>query len=68
MGFLERAIRRGVSDAVSKAIGKAIEPTVTEEFVDFDEVTSSLVNFASGEETDIMKDNQVMKALEMLEE
>lgn len=29
MGFLERAIRRGVSDAVGKAIGKAIEPTVT---------------------------------------
>ena len=48
--------------------GVGIEPTVTEEFVDFDEVTSSLVNFASGEETDIMKDNQVMKALEMLEE
>ena len=30
MGFLERAIRRGVSDAVGKAIGKAIEPTVTD--------------------------------------
>lgn len=30
MGFLERAIRRGVSDAVGKAIGKAIEPTATE--------------------------------------
>ena len=30
MGFLERAIRRGVSDAVDKAIGKAIEPTVTD--------------------------------------
>ncbi len=29
MGFLERAIRRGVSDAVGKAIGKAIEPTAT---------------------------------------
>ena len=29
MGFLERAIRRGVSDAVGKAIGKAVEPTVT---------------------------------------
>ena len=30
MGFLERAIRRGVSDAIGKAIGKAIEPTVTD--------------------------------------
>ena len=30
MGFLERAIRRGVSDAVGNAIGKAIEPTVTD--------------------------------------
>lgn len=30
MGFLERAIRRGISDAVGKAIGKAIEPTVTD--------------------------------------
>ena len=30
MGFLGRAIRRGVSDAVGKAIGKAIEPTVTD--------------------------------------
>ena len=30
MGFLERAIRRGVSDAVGKAIGNAIEPTVTD--------------------------------------
>ena len=30
MGFLERAIRRGVSDAVGKAIGKAVEPTVTD--------------------------------------
>ena len=30
MGFLERAIRRGVSYAVGKAIGKAIEPTVTD--------------------------------------
>ncbi|MBE6985584.1 MAG: zinc ribbon domain-containing protein [Ruminococcaceae bacterium] len=30
MSFLERAIRRGVSDAVGKAIGKAIEPTVTD--------------------------------------
>ncbi len=30
MGFLERAIRKGVSDAVGKAIGKAIEPTVTD--------------------------------------
>ena len=30
MGFLERAIRRGVSAAVGKAIGKAIEPTVTD--------------------------------------
>lgn len=30
MGFLERSIRRGVSDAVGKAIGKAIEPTVTD--------------------------------------
>lgn len=30
MGFLERAIRRGVSDAVGKAIGKAIDPTVTD--------------------------------------
>ena len=30
MGFLKRAIRRGVSDAVGKAIGKAIEPTVTD--------------------------------------
>ena len=30
MGFLERAIRRGVSDAVGKAIGKVIEPTVTD--------------------------------------
>ncbi len=34
MGFLERAIRRGVSDAVSKAVGnavqKAVEPTATE--------------------------------------
>ena len=30
MGLLERAIRRGVSDAVGKAIGKAIEPTVTD--------------------------------------
>ena len=30
MGFLVRAIRRGVSDAVGKAIGKAIEPTVTD--------------------------------------
>ncbi|MBE6933005.1 MAG: zinc ribbon domain-containing protein [Ruminococcaceae bacterium] len=34
MGFLERAIRRGVSDAVGKAIGnavtKAVEPTATE--------------------------------------
>ncbi len=30
MGFLERAIRRGVSDAVGKAIGKAIVPTVTD--------------------------------------
>ena len=30
MGFLERAIRRGVSDAVGKAIGKAIEPTMTD--------------------------------------
>ncbi len=30
MGFLERAIRKGVSDAVGKAIGKAIEPTATE--------------------------------------
>ena len=30
MGFLERAIRRGVSDAVGKAIGKAIKPTVTD--------------------------------------
>lgn len=30
MGFLERAIRRGVSDAVGKAVGKAIEPTVTD--------------------------------------
>lgn len=30
MGFLDRAIRRGVSDAVGKAIGKAIEPTVTD--------------------------------------
>ena len=30
MGFLERAIRRGVSDAVGKAIEKAIEPTVTD--------------------------------------
>ena len=30
MGFLERAIRRGVSDAAGKAIGKAIEPTVTD--------------------------------------
>ncbi len=34
MGFLERAIRRGVSDAVSKAIGgavqKAVEPKATE--------------------------------------
>ena len=27
MGFFERAIRRGVSDAVGKAIGKNIEPT-----------------------------------------
>jgi len=30
MGFLERAIRRGVCDAVGKAIGKAIEPTMTD--------------------------------------
>ena len=30
MGFLERAIRRGVSDAVGKAMVKAIEPTVTD--------------------------------------
>ena len=30
MGFLERAFRRGVSDAVGTAIGKAIEPTVTD--------------------------------------
>ena len=30
MGFLERAIRRVVSDAEGKAIGKAIEPTVTD--------------------------------------
>ncbi len=34
MGFLERAIRRGVSDAVGKAIGgavqKAVEPTATD--------------------------------------
>ncbi len=34
MGFLERAIRRGVSDAVSKAVGnavqKAVEPKATE--------------------------------------
>jgi len=34
MGFLERAIRRGVSDAVSKAVGnavrQAVEPTVTD--------------------------------------
>ncbi len=34
MGFLERAIRKGVSDAVSKAVGaavtKAVEPTATE--------------------------------------
>ena len=30
MGFLERAIRRGVSDAVGNAIEKAIEPTVTD--------------------------------------
>ena len=29
MGFLERAIRRGVSDAVGKAMVKAIEPTAT---------------------------------------
>ncbi len=29
MGFLERAIRKGVSDAVGKAIGKAIEPAAT---------------------------------------
>ena len=30
MGFLERAIRRGVSAAVGKAMVKAIEPTVTD--------------------------------------
>ena len=30
MGFLERAIRRGVRDAVGKAMVKAIEPTVTD--------------------------------------
>jgi len=30
MGFLERAIRRGISDAVGKAMVKAIEPTVTD--------------------------------------
>ena len=30
MGFLERAIRRGVSNAVGKAMVKAIEPTVTD--------------------------------------
>lgn len=30
MSFLERAIRRGVSDAVGKAVSKAIEPTVTD--------------------------------------
>ena len=34
MGFLERAIRRGVSDAVSKAVSnavrQAVEPTVTD--------------------------------------
>lgn len=47
--------------------GIGIEPDVTLEFEDFDEVTSSLVNFASGEETDIEKDNQIMKAVEMLE-
>ena len=30
MSFLERAIRRGISDAVGKAMVKAIEPTVTD--------------------------------------
>ncbi len=33
MGFLERAIRRGISDVVGKAIGnavrQAVEPTAT---------------------------------------
>ncbi len=30
MGFLERAIRKGVGEAVSKAVQKAVEPTATE--------------------------------------
>ncbi len=30
MGFLERAIRRGISDAVGKAVQKAVEPKATE--------------------------------------
>ncbi len=51
-----------------KIHGVGIEPTVQVEFEEFGEVTSSLVNFASGEETDILQDNQIMKAVEMLEQ
>jgi carboxyl-terminal processing protease len=51
-----------------KIHGVGIEPTVQVEFEEFGEVTSSLANFASGEETDILQDNQITKAVEMLEQ
>jgi len=47
--------------------GKGIEPTLEVEFEDFDDVTFAKVNFAGGEETDILKDNQIRAAAELLE-